>query len=52
MLTSSTGTYYVVNEHEDADQYGSFAIPSAIMPYQSCPESLENQNEIPIELSR
>ena len=38
------------NEHEDVDQYGSFAIPSKIMPYQSYPESLVNQNEIPIEL--
>ena len=28
---------------------GSFAIPSEIMAYQSYPESVVNQNEIPIE---
>ena len=33
VLTSSSGTNYVPNEHEDIDQYGSFAIPSKIMPY-------------------
>ena len=53
MLTSSsgskTGTNYVFNEHEDADQYGSFAIPSEMMLYQSHSESLVNQNEISIE---
>ena len=48
---SSSGTNYVPNEHEDVDQYGSFTIPSEIMPYQSYPKSLVNQNEIPIELS-
>ena len=42
---------YVPNEHEDVDQYGSFAIPSKIMLYQSHPESLVKQNEILIELS-
>ena len=51
MLTSSSGTNYILNEHEDVGQYGSFAKPSEIMPYQSYPESLVNQNEIPIELS-
>ena len=50
-LLRSIGTNHVLNEHENADQYGSFAIPSEIMPYQSYPESLVNQNEIPIELS-
>ena len=50
MLTSSSSTNYVLNEHEDVDQYESFAIPSEIMLYQSYPESLVNQNEIPIEL--
>ena len=50
VLTSSSGTNYVPNEHEDIDQYGSFTIPSKIMPYQSYPESLVNQNDIPIEL--
>ena len=51
MLTSSSGTNYVQNEHEDVGQYASFAIPSKIMLYQSYPERLVNQNEIPIEIS-
>ena len=42
---------YVPNEHEDAEQYDSYANQSKIMPYQSYPKSLVNQNEIPIELS-
>ena len=48
---SSSAINYVPNEHEDIDQYGSFTIPSKIMPRESCPESLVNQNEIPVELS-
>ena len=32
VLTSSSGTNYVPNEHEDVDQYDSYAIPSKIMP--------------------
>ena len=48
---SSSESDYVPNEHEDADQYDSYAITSKIMPYQSYPKSLVNQNEIPIELS-
>ena len=36
---SSTGTNNVLNKHEGDDQYGPFAIPSKIMPYQSYPES-------------
>ena len=50
---SSSDTNYVPNEHEDADQYDSYAIPSKIMTYQtqSYPKSLVNQNEIPIESS-
>ena len=51
VLTSSSGTNYVPNEHEDVDQYDSYAIPSKIMLCWSCPESLVNQNEIPVELS-
>ena len=51
MLTSSSGTNYVLNGHDDVDQYDSYGIPSKIMPYQSYPKSLVNQNEIPIELS-
>ena len=50
VLTSSSGTNYVPNEHEDIDQYGSFTIPSEIMQRWSYPESLVNQNDIPIEL--
>ena len=46
----SSDTNHVPNEHEDADQYDSYAVPSKIMPYQSYPKSLVNQNEIPIEL--
>ena len=41
----------LINEREDGDQYGSFAIPSEIMLYQSHPESLGDQNEIVNELS-
>ena len=48
---SSSDTDYVPNEHEDADKYDSYAISSKIMPYQSYPKSLVNQNEIPIQLS-
>ena len=51
MLTSSSGTNYVPNEHEGVDQYGSFSIASKLMLYQSHPESLVNENEIPVELS-
>ena len=50
MLMSSFGTNYVLNEHEDVNQYGSFAISSELMLYPSHPESLGNQNEILIEL--
>ena len=51
MLTSSFGTNYVPNEHEDVDQYDSYAIPSKIMPCLSHLQSLVNENEIPVELS-
>ena len=51
VLTSSSDTNYVPNEHEGVDQYGSFSIPSESVLYQSHPESLVNQNEILIELS-
>ena len=40
------GYNYVLNAHEDFDQYGSFAIPSKIMPCYSYPASWVNQNEI------
>ena len=32
-VIASSGTNYVPNEHEDIDQYGSFTMPSEIMPY-------------------
>ena len=51
VLTSSSGTNHVLNEHEGVDQYGSFATPSELMLYQSHPESFVKQNEILIELS-
>ena len=51
MLTSSSGTNYVLNEHECVDQNGSLSIPSELVLYQSHPESLVNENEIPVELS-
>ena len=35
VLTSSSGTNYVPNEHEGVDQYGSFSIPSELVLYQS-----------------
>ena len=49
MLTRSSDTNDVLNEHEDVNQYGSYAIPYEIMLYESHPESLVNQNEILIE---
>ena len=51
VLTTSSRTNYGPKEHEGVDQYGLFAIPSDIMPYHSYPESLVNQNEIPVDLS-
>ena len=51
VLTSSSGSNYVLNEHEDVDQYGSFAISSEIMPCLSYPVSLVNENETPVDLS-
>ena len=51
MLTSSSGTNYVLNEHEDVDRYDSFSILYELVLYQSHLESLVNQNEILIGLS-
>ena len=51
VLTSSSGTNYVPNEHEGVDQYGSFSIPSESVLCENHPESLVNQNEIPVKLS-
>ena len=50
VLTSSPGTNYVPNEHEDIDQYGSFIIPSKVMPYYSHPASLVDLLDKLIEL--
>ena len=50
VLTSSSGTNYVPNEHEDIDQYGLFTIPSKVMPYQSHPASLVDLLDKLIEL--
>ena len=50
VLTSSSGTNYVPNEHEDIDQYGSFTISSKVMPYQSHPASLVDLLDKLIEL--
>ena len=50
VLTSSTGTNYGLNEQEDLHQYGSFTIPSKIMPYQSHPASLDDLLDKLIEL--
>ena len=32
MLTNSSGTNYVLNGHEDVDQYDSYAVPLKIIP--------------------
>ena len=32
VLTSSSGTNYVPNEHDGVDQYGSLALPPDLMP--------------------
>ena len=48
VVTSSSDSNYVLNK-QGFDQYGSFAIQSELVLYQSHPESL-NQNEILIEL--
>ena len=50
MVTSSSGTNYVPNEHEDVNQYGSFAMPSKMALCYSYPVSLVNQNELLIKL--
>ena len=53
VLRSSSDSNYVPNEHEDVDQYDPYcyAKPSEIMPHKNYPESLVNQNEIPVDLS-
>ena len=51
MLTSSSTISYVPNELEDVDKYDPYPILSELTPYQSYPESVLNQNEIPFDLS-
>ena len=33
ILTSSSGTYWALNQHEDFDQYGPYDIPPKLMQY-------------------
>ena len=51
VLTSSTGTYYGLNDHEGFDQYDSLTLPSKTMPYLSQPASLTELLDKLIELS-
>ena len=51
MLTSSSGTNHVLNEHEDVCQYGPYAMPTEGVPCYSYPASLVNQFQIAVELS-
>ena len=52
VLTSSSDSNYVPNKYEDVDQYDPYVILFDIMPCLSYPESLLNQNGIPVDLSR
>ena len=49
LLTSSSNTNYVPNEHAHFDQYDPFD-PSDIMICSIYPESMVNQHEIPVDL--
>ena len=51
MLTNSSGTNYVLNEHEEVGQNGPYVILSEVMPCYSYPASLVNQFEILIDSS-
>ena len=51
MLTSSYGTNYVLNGHEDVGQYGPYVILSEVMPCYRYPASLLDQFEILINSS-
>ena len=42
-LMNSSRINYILNEHDDFDQYFPFAMPSKIMPCHSYPASLVNQ---------
>ena len=43
MLTSSSGTNYVPNEHEDFSQYGPYVILSEVLPCYRYPANLLDQ---------
>ena len=47
MVTSLSGTNYVLNEHEDLSQYGSYAIATEMMPCYSYPASSLVRHSIP-----
>ena len=49
MLASSSGTNYVLNEHEDVGQYGPYVILSEVIPCYRYPASLLDQFEILID---
>ena len=49
MLTNSSGTNYVLNEHEDVGQYGPYMILPEVMPRYRYPASLLDQFEILID---
>ena len=51
MLTNSSGTNYVLNEHEDVGQYGPYVILSEVMPCYRYLASLLDQFEILIDSS-
>ena len=51
MLASSSGTNYVLNEHEDVGQYGPYVILSEVIPGYRYPASLLDQFEILIDSS-
>ena len=48
-VNSASGSNCVIHEHEDIDQYGSYAIPSEVLPCYSYHASLVNQFEILID---
>ena len=51
MLTSSSGTKYVLNGHEDVGQYGPYVILSEVMPCYRSSASLIDQFEVLIDSS-
>ena len=51
MSRSSSGTNYVLNEHEDVGQYGPYVILSVVMPCYRYLASLLDQFEIIIDSS-